>query len=209
MKTVNPESWNRKEYFDFFSKFDEPFFGIVTEIDCTEAYRIVKENNYSFFAFYLHKSISAINKIPEFRYRINNNEIVVYDKIHVSPTIGRDDGSFGFAFLHYVDDFQVFSRSLSAETERVQNSTGLGLGENEMRNDVAHCTSVPWIKFTGVTHARQFKYADSIPKIAFGKAWKSGDRMVLPTSINVHHGFLDGFHVAKYLELFQKLMNGE
>ena len=28
-------------------------------------------------------------------------------------------------------------------------------------------------------------------------------------AIFVHHGLADGFHIAKYLDYFQKFMNGE
>ena len=30
---LNIESWNRKEHFRFFSAFDDPFFGITTNVD--------------------------------------------------------------------------------------------------------------------------------------------------------------------------------
>ena len=53
-RILDQSTWNRKEHFDFFRKFDEPFFGIVTEIDCTKAYQISKEKKQSFFAYYLH-----------------------------------------------------------------------------------------------------------------------------------------------------------
>jgi len=55
MKIIDTENWNRKEHFDFFSKMASPFFGIVTEVDCTKAYKKAKENENSFFAYYLHK----------------------------------------------------------------------------------------------------------------------------------------------------------
>ena len=70
MKFLNINKWKRKEHFEFFSKYDDPFFGVVTEIDSTIAYNIVKEKKYSFFAYYLHKSLIAANDIEEFRHRI-------------------------------------------------------------------------------------------------------------------------------------------
>ena len=42
---INIDSWNRKEHFHFFSKFEEPFFGITAELDCTHAYKESKENS--------------------------------------------------------------------------------------------------------------------------------------------------------------------
>ena len=44
MKTeIDISNWNRKEHFEFFSAFDEPFFGITTPIDCTIAMKKAKE----------------------------------------------------------------------------------------------------------------------------------------------------------------------
>ena len=100
MKTIiDINSWKRKEHFDFFSSFDEPFFGIITEIDCTRAYSKAKLNGGSFFLYYIHKSLIAANLIEEFRYRLDNNQLVLFDKIHASPTIGREDETFAFSFF--------------------------------------------------------------------------------------------------------------
>ena len=73
MKIIDVENWNRKEHFNFFSKMASPYFGIVTEVNCTKAYDIAKENGYSFFAYYLHKSMIAVNVVEELKYRIVND----------------------------------------------------------------------------------------------------------------------------------------
>lgn len=207
MKILDLENWNRKEHYHFFSQYDEPFFGLVSEIDCTIAYQVAKNNNYSFFAYYLHKSIRAANRIEEFRYRIDDDKVVVYDEIHASSTISREDETFAFSHIPYHDDFNAFDISLKKEIENVRNSVGLRATINENRNDVIQFSSIPWSKFTGLTHARHFKYADSIPKITFGKLFSRDEQKIMPVSINVHHGLADGLHVANYLNLFQELMD--
>ncbi|MCK9211524.1 MAG: chloramphenicol acetyltransferase [Ignavibacteriaceae bacterium] len=207
MKTLDLNSWNRKEHFNFFSQFDEPFFGIVSEIDCTIAYRTSKEKGHSFFAYYLHKSLLAVNGIEEFKYRIDEDKVIVYDKIHASPTIGRDDGTFAFSFIEFNDDFLTFEDSLKKEIENVQDSVGLRLTENASRKDAIHYSSIPWNTFTGLTHARNFKFVDSVPKITFGKIFLREEKKIMPVSINAHHGLVDGLHVGKHLTLFQKLMD--
>ena len=37
-QTIDITHWNRREHFEFFSQFDEPFFGITTLEDFTTAY---------------------------------------------------------------------------------------------------------------------------------------------------------------------------
>ena len=51
---LNIESWNRKEHFRFFSAFDDPFFGITTNVDFTTIYLEAKHNSQSFFLYSLH-----------------------------------------------------------------------------------------------------------------------------------------------------------
>jgi len=207
MKILDINNWKRKEHFNFFSQFDEPFFGIVSETDCTIAYKTVKEKDYSFFAYYLHKSLIAVNQIEEFKYRIDGDRIIIYDEIHASPTIGREDGTFAFSFIEFNSDFLTFEESLKMEIANVKDSIGLRLTDNAGRKDSIHYSSIPWSSFTGLTHARNFKFVDSVPKITFGKIFARDGKKIMPVSINVHHGLIDGLHVGKYLALFQKLMD--
>jgi len=206
-KFIDLQNWKRKQHFDFFSKYDEPFWGVVSEIDCTNALEKAKILNESFFIYYLHKSTVAINEIEEFRYRIIDDKVANYDVIHAASTIGRKDESFGYSFIKYDKDFNIFTQFAKEEILRVNSSSGLSLNENSERLDVIHYSTLPWTKFTGLTHARNFKKIDSIPKIVFGKYFSNNNRKMMNISINAHHGLADGIHAAKYFELMQKLMD--
>jgi len=132
---------------------------------------------------------------------------LVYDKINASPTINRPDGTFGFSYMEYDADFEKFHLSAKMEIERVQKSTGLQpavSGEN-----VIHYSSIPWINFSSLSHARNFGFKDSCPKISFGKMMDLEGRRIMPVAIHVHHGLMDGIHVGEFLEKFQNLMNQE
>jgi len=207
MKVIDIKNWKRKEHFDFFSRMKSPYFGIVTEVDCTETYRLAKENNESFFAHYLHKSMKAINSVEEFGYRIVNDEVVAFDIVHVGSTIARNDGTFGFSYFEYSDDFQIFNKNLQKEIDEVQNSIGLRIRNEELPpNHIRHST-MPWTHFTGLLHPTDFDPKESIPKIVFGKFSEKNGRKMLPVSVEGHHGLMDGFHLAKYLEEFQNQLN--
>lgn len=204
-KELDINNWERKEHFEFFKNFDEPFFGVTIDLDCTAAYKFCKEKGHSFFLYYLHRSLKAANSTEAFRYRIIGDKVVVYDRVNASPTINRPNGTFGFAYMDYFDDFRGFEKNAKKEIERVQNSTGLVpaiSGEN-----VIHYSSIPWIKFTSLSHARNFLFNDSCPKISFGKLTENKGRMEMPVSIHVHHALMDGLHVGRYIDEFQKLMD--
>ncbi len=208
MKTqVDLDNWNRKEHFEFFSAFDEPFFGITTTVNFTKGYQKINDLGYPYFLFYLHKSLLAINEVEALKYRIEDNEVFLYDTIHASPTIGREDHTFGFSFLEFDRDFEAFVSKSKKKIEIIRNSKGLCHTDDTKRIDTIHYSSIPWYSFTGLTHARHFQFVDSIPKISFGRYSKENDQLNLPISIHVHHALADGYHVGQYLEVFQRLLN--
>lgn len=201
------ENWNRKEHFHFFKQMEEPFFGITVSIDCTLAYAKAKSLSTSFFIFYLHKTLQAVNAIENFRYRIEQDSIYVYEKIDGSATISRSDGTFGFSLIKYHPDYEVFEVTALKEIERIQNTTGLFTRTFEADN-LIHCSAIPWIDFTSLSHARSYTYPDSCPKISFGKlVVEANGKRRMNISIHVHHGLMDGLHVGQFVDYFQNVMN--
>ncbi len=208
MKSVlDISTWARKDHFNFFKQFEEPFFGICVNVDCTKAYNTAKQNGYSFFLYYLHASLTAANAVEPFRYRVAGEEVCVYDVVHASPTINRPDGTFGFSYMDYHVSFEAFAAAAKEEINRVQNSKGLVpaiSGEN-----VIHYSSIPWLSFTSLSHARAFSFKDSCPKISFGKMTEVNGRRLMPVSVHAHHALMDGYHVGQFVEAFEKIMGYE
>ncbi|UOR06687.1 chloramphenicol acetyltransferase [Hymenobacter aerilatus] len=205
---VDLTTWNRREHFAFFSTFDEPFFGLVAPVDCTQARAEARRLGVSFFLYYLYHSLQAANQVPEFRTRIENGEVYQYDQIHASATIGRADHTFGFSFIELHDALPDFVAAATAEIAAVQASTGLRLNDTTGRPDVVHCSAIPWVRFSGLTHARSFRHPDSCPKISYGQTYEENGRLWLPVAVNVHHGLADGYHVGQFLAAFQQGLNG-
>jgi chloramphenicol O-acetyltransferase type A len=201
------KNWKRKEHFDFFSKMASPYFGITTEVDCTQAYKTAKEKGYSFFAYYLHRSMIAVNSVEELKLRILDNRVVLFDNVNAGATIGRKDGTFGFIFAHFSNDFEVFNSELQKEILAVHSSSGLRLNDDDIKKDLVRHSTIPWTSFTGLLHPTNFDQSESVPKITFGKYSIRDGKKYLPVSIEAHHGLADGFHLAKYLDVFQNQLN--
>lgn len=202
---IDIDNWVRKEHYRFFKTYDEPFWGITTNVDCTNTYRKSKELDIPFFIYYLYLSLKSVNQIEEFKYRIEGDEVYCYEVVHAAATVLRDNETFGFSFIKYNEDLTIFTENAKEEIERVKNDNRLmpsGSGEN-----VIHYTTIPWISFSGVSHARRFSLKDSVPKIAFGKIIDENGRKLLPIAIHAHHALVDGLHAGKYLDLFQKLLD--
>ncbi|WP_298137920.1 chloramphenicol acetyltransferase [Flavobacterium sp.] len=199
------ETWNRKEHFLFFKQMEEPFFGVTISVDCTKAYEKAKELGVSFFTYYLHKTLVAINQCEPFRYRIIDEEVYIFDQIDVSSTILREDKTFGFSQIEYAENLMQFAENTKKEIARIQSTTGLFT--REYSENLIHFSALPWINFTSFSHARSFTWPDSCPKISFGKMIDEDNKKTMSMSVHVHHGLMDGYHVGVFLDLFQNLMN--
>lgn len=206
MKTlIDVEQWNRKDQFLFFYRFEEPFFGVTVNIDCTQAYKIAKQKGNSFFLYYLFRALKAANETKNFRYRIIDKQVYLFDYINASPTINRPNGTFGFAYMDYCQNETDFYTGALKEIDSVQKSNDLipaVSGEN-----VIHFSVIPWVNFTALSHARRFSFPDSSPKVSFGKVIEYNGIKTMPVSIYAHHGLMDGFHIGLFVDRFQELMH--
>lgn len=206
IQKLDLETWNRKEHFEFFNKMQEPFFGITTNIDCTLAHLKAKRLSISFFTYYLHKTLIAVNQIENFRYRIIDNEVYVFDSVNASATILRDDKTFGFSFMEFNKNIIEFANATKQEIERVRNTKRLFTRDFPLIN-LIHFSTLPWVNFTSFSHARSFDFSDSCPKITFGKMIDIDGKKTMSMSVHVHHGLADGYHVGEFVNLFQELMD--
>jgi chloramphenicol O-acetyltransferase type A len=203
-KELDVSTWNRKEHFEFFSKFEEPFFGTTIQLDCTKAYAKSKELGVSFFAYYLHKTLVAVNTIENFRYRIHDGKVFIYDTINVSSTILREDKTFGFSEIEYHENLNTFIENYNTEATRVKNTPGLFT--RAYNENIVHFSALPWINFTSISHSRSFTFPDSCPKFSFGKMITVNDKKFMSMSVHVHHGLVDGYHLGLFFEEFERLM---
>ena len=205
MRELDIETWNRKQQYHFFNQFDDPYFAVTVEFDVTKTYKYSKKNNISFFALYLHACMKAINSIENLKYRIQNGKVMIHDVIHASPTILRDDHTFGFSFIHFNEDFKRFNKNFEAEKNRILNTTEMFPEQNT--EDCIYCSAMPWFNFSGHKEPLFGVKKESVPKLAFGKYVKKDDKLMMPVAIAANHALVDGNHVGLFVKKFQKLLD--
>lgn len=199
------ETWKRKEHFQFFKQMQEPFFGVTVPIDCTIAYARAKELGIPFFAYYLHKTLVAVNDTEAFRYRIIDDEVYIFDCIDASATILREDKTFGFSLMEFDDDLNEFAEITRREVARIQETTGLITRDFSI--NLIHFSALPWVNFTSYSHARSFTFPDSCPKVSFGKMMEENGKKTMQMAVHVHHALVDGYDVGLFISRFEELMN--
>lgn len=202
---IDQSSWSRKPQFDHFKTMDEPFYGVCVNIDCTRAYETAKNRGVSFFLYYLYQSLQATLAVEAFRYRIDGEEVYLYDESKAAITIDRPDETFGFGYFDFYNDFSRFVSEAKVEIDKIRAEKTLNPSSLD---NMIHYSTAPWVNFTSLSHPRRFSIPDSCPKITFGKMTidTNGNRS-MPVSIHVHHALVHGRDIGMFVDTFQQLMN--
>jgi chloramphenicol O-acetyltransferase type A len=207
MKTVDLETWNRKEHFAFFYRMDYPQYNICANIDITRFLTLVKGNCWSFYYAMIFAASEVANQNENFRYRIRKGQVILHDRVHPSFTdlAGKGDDLFKMVTVEMEDTLPAFiQKALHISANQSKYFDFATMAE---RDDFLYITCIPWVAFTSMTHTISLKRDDSVPRISWGKYFREGERVLLPFSVQVHHALADGNHVGQYFERLQDYLD--
>lgn len=205
MRYLDIDSWSRKVHYNYFRELDYPHFNICGNVDITEFNRYIKEKRAPFFLSFLYVSARIANNIEELRCRIRGDKVVVHDQVHPSFTVMTEKGVFGFCTANYKENYESFCLSSAEVVEKAK--ANLSVEDEPGRDDLLYITSIPWISFTSITNPVHMRPVDSIPRISWGKYFETGERVLLPLSVQVHHALADGAHVGRFFMELQELLD--
>lgn len=203
-KYLDLETWPRRDLFEFFRGYQNPYFNICTQLDVTRLMAALRERpgvNVSLAYHYL--ALRMANEIEPFHYRLEGDKIVIHEVINGGTTVLLPNETFNYAYFDYHQDFEKF---MLAAAEAIRKVRAEGSLKPSMRYDLIYFTTLPWISFTSFAHARTPGRGESIPRIAFGKFLKEGDVTRLPISVEVHHALMDGLHVGRFINLLEEAL---
>lgn len=207
MHPLDLDRWSRRHHFEFFRRFEQPFFNVCAPVDVGRLAALCRRpGGPSFFLSGLWLSLAAANEVEEMRLRLAGDGVVVHDLVHGGSTVLRDDETFGFAYFDFDPDFARFA----AAGERVLAAARAPgpLEARPERHDLIHYSVLPWLAFTSFQHARRRDPGDSVPKIVFGRYRDAGGgRLEMPVSVELHHALADGLHAARFFERFQERLD--
>ena len=202
---IDLANWSRRELFEFFIDYTNPYFNICALVDVTELVSFVHGRPDLRISLALHYfALRVANEIEPFRYRRKDRKVIVYDVVNGGTTVLLPNESFAYAYYSYQRNFEQFVNEMGKAIDDVR--TRNGELKPTQRDDVIYHTTLPWISFTSFAHARNKGRGDSVPRIVFGKFTKENDRVRLPISVEVHHALMDGLHVGRYLTRLEETL---
>lgn len=201
-QTIDKASWPRRELFDFFSAMSQPFYSVTFRQDVTRLYSFAKENRLSFYYSLVYLATQAVNQVEALRYGFQGEDLVLFDSRTPSFTDLKPGAeSFHIVTLPLEGDVRSFCAAARAKS---MAQTAFLSGEDGP--DLIYFTCLPWVEMTGLTNERHFDPDDSVPRIAWGKYAQEGDRKVLHISVELNHRFADGFHVGRFHQALNALI---
>lgn len=206
MKEFDVENWNRKAQYQFFKTYEDPFFNITANLEITNLYKYCKQHQLSFSLACMYVSLKCANEITEFKLRFKNDKVYLFDHLNIGSTILNDDLTFSFCDFEFHKTMQEFDANGKTVLENHKN--GIVFNAQEDQLGIIHCSTIPWVSFTGFKHARNGNEGlQGIPKVVFGKIFKENEIQKIPFSVEVHHALMDGYHVGLLYEKMQKFIN--
>ena len=202
MRHINLETWSRRDHSELFRTFDIPHFNLCANVDLTAFYTFVKERDISLNLATVYVLARGANAIPEFRYRIREDDVVEHEVVHPSSTIMGKNDIFSFCTMEYCEKFLDFAARNAEKIALVRAHPRL-LGEDQGRDDLLFMTAIPWVSFTSFMHPLTLP-ADSVPRFAWGKFFNEENSLKMPLSVQAHHALMDGLHMGRYFEIVQE-----
>lgn len=196
MKKIELEKYPRRALLEAFKNRDVPVFSVTAPVDITQFKLIASRTHYGFFVSLSFLISKAVNLVPELRHRMINGELFEFDRVHPGFTVLLDNRTFAFCDSRYFDDFSEYGKYATDRINEARENPDCSTGE---KHHMFFISNLPWFSFTSITHPYDKKYG-SIPVISIGKYVKQNEDMIIPIGIQVHHGLVDGIHVADFYE---------
>lgn len=206
------ETWERRDNFNFFRTFSNPSVSITSEVACGGAKARAKAAGESFFLHYLYAILRAANEIKEFRYRIDaQDRVVLYDWVDVMiPVKVNESGKFLSVRIPYDADFGTFYRQAKELIDGVSPDADPYANEKGRNEDtefnLVNISALPDLYFTAAVTAQQHRNGNDYPLMTVGKAVMREGQLIMPISLSVHHGFVDGYHISLFFKTIEELL---
>ncbi len=194
------DDYYRREHFDFFSAYEMPFYSINFDIDVTAVKRFSSDHGYSVYLTQCYLFSRGMNRVEDFRYRVLNDEIVLYDRLEIAATLPAPNGAFSFAKFDYDPDLESFLRRADIVSQHAREKATLA--ETAEGNTILF-TAIPGVRFTGLTHVTPADRSDGRARVAFGRFFEDSGRLMVPVGLGVNHIFIDGAALGRLVEEVQ------
>lgn len=192
-----------------FINFQSSSYCMSGRVNAEKTYKYSKENSFSFFLISLGCIINAVNKVPQLKRRIINDEAIEFSYLDgVTPIMDEKNETYkemrveppmNFKSVkEWHDKYRVIEKEiLSLEKPGFEVEM-----EKRDYENIVNCSCIPWVDFDVVTSCTVDGQSIQ-PLITWGK-FNNGEMSV---SITVSHIFVNGRELGYFYQFLQDNFN--
>ena len=201
---IDKEKWERTEYFENYFYNVPCTYSMTVKLDITS----IVEKQVPLYPAMLYYLTTVVNRHVEFRTAFNeNNELGIYSEMLPCYTVfHKDTETFSNIWTAYTENFEEFCVAYENDKLQYGNQNGM-IAKPNVPSNYFNVSMIPWATFEGFNLNLQKGYDYLKPIFTIGKYYQESGRTMIPLAIQVHHAVCDGFHICRFVNELQELIN--
>ena len=201
---IDINNWTRKEYFDHYFDNTPCTYSMTVKLDISK----LKKDGKKLYPTLLYGVTTILNRHEEFRTALDKNgQVGVFSEMLPCYTIfHKATETFSSIWTEFTADYTEFLQNYQKDIDAYGERKGMFAKPNPPENTFP-VSMIPWTSFEGFNLNLKKGYDYLLPIFTFGKYYEDGGKYYIPLSIQVHHAVCDGFHVCRFLDELQDLLN--
>ena len=203
-RLINKTNWTRKEIFDHYFSNIPCTYSITTKIDITK----IRKANLKLYPTMLYCLTTIANRHDEFKTSFNEEGLLgIYTELCPCYTIfHKDTETFSNLWTQYVPSLSEFRAAYEKDLS-IYGQQHAFIAKPNLPPNYFTVSMLPWTSFEGFNLNLQKGYDYLKPIFTMGKYFQEDHKILLPIAIQVHHAVCDGFHVCRFINELQELLN--
>lgn len=200
---IDRSTWKRKEYFNHYLSDVPCTYSMTVRLDITE----LREKRVSLYPTMLYLIACVVNRHEEFRTALDDNgEVGVYDYLSPCYTVfHKESETFSNLWTTYSPNYKQFCANYENDIQEYGSINRMTAKPNAPENTFP-VSMIPWSSFEGFNLNLQKGYSYLLPIFTMGRFEVVNGRCLLPLAVQVHHAVCDGFHLSRFFNELQELI---
>src|SRR5215218_10120153 len=116
------DAWSRRDVFEFYRRFDKPYFNVCLRLDVTELLTELRRraDRPSVWLTYHYLALRAANEIEPFRYRLREGKVLVHEVINGGTTLILPNETFTLVYFDFAESFSKFIHGATQAVEEIR-----------------------------------------------------------------------------------------
>lgn len=200
---IDRSTWKREEYFNHYFSDVPCTYSMTVRLDITE----LREKRVSLYPTMLYLIACVVNRHEEFRTALDNNgKFGVYDYLSPCYTVfHKESETFSNLWTTYSPNYKQFCANYENDIQEYGSINRMIAKPNAPENTFP-VSMIPWSSFEGFNLNLQKGYSYLLPIFTMGRFEIVNGRCLLPLAVQVHHAICDGFHLSRFINELQEMI---